>query len=216
MKEIDKYAKIMILSTLAESRAIVDVSFLWFKNKGRLYQPANVKAIQSVVKDGYLTQDGKFYQANIEKLLQQVMLSEDHKLAKKYRDALQRFYTKLGAYTQRVYLNDEVIKVLTNFEHQKADALDMGLVFQLPFILRYLEYKDKETANLIIQVLHLEEYVKLLEKQEIQYYHILKENKMMDDLIQQVDNILALLRKMQKSELAVFEKNFNIMKQLGG
>lgn len=213
---MDKYAKIVILSTLAEPKTLVDVSFLWFQNKGRLYQPANTKAIHEAMEAGLLKQKGKLYRANIEKLLQQIMLGEDDKLARKYREALQRFYVRLGAYTQHVYLNDEVIKVLTKFGHQKADELDISLLFQLPFILRYLEYKDKETANILIQMLHLEEYVKTIEKQEIQYYHILKEHKMMNALIEEVDEILAVLRKMQKKGLAVFEKNINIMKQLGG
>lgn len=213
---MDKYAKIVVLSTLAEQKTLVDVSFLWFQNKGRLYQPANTKAIQQAVEAGLLKQKGKFYRANTEKLLQSVMLGEDDKLARKYKEALQRFYVRLGAYTQQVYLNDAVIKVLTKFEHQKADEFDISLLFQLPFILRYLEYKDKETANLVIQMLHLEEYLKIIEKQEIQYYHLLKEHKMMNALIEQVDEILALLRKMQKKGLAVFEKNIAIMKQLGG
>ncbi len=213
---MDKYAKIVVLSTLAEPKTLVDVSFLWFKNKGRLYQPANTKAIQKAVGAGFLKQNGKLYHANIERLLQQVMFGDDDKLARKYREALQRFYVRLGVYTQKVYLNDDVIRVLTRYDHQKADELDISLLFQLPFILRYLEYKDKETANIVIQMLHLEEYVKTIEKQEIQYYHILKEHKMMDALIETVDEILALLRKMQKKGLAVFEKNITIMKQLGG
>ncbi len=213
---MDKYAKIVVLSTLAEQKTLVDVSFLWFQNKGRLYQPVNTKAIQKAVEAGLLKQKGKLYCANIEKLLQQVMLGEDDKLARKYKEALQRFYVRLGVYTQQVYLNDAIIKVLTKFEHQKADELDISLLFQLPFILRYLEYKDKETANIVIQMLHLEEYVKIIEKQEIQYYHLLKEHKLMNALIEEVDGILALLRKMQKKGLAVFEKNIAIMKQLGG
>ncbi len=39
---------------------------------------------------------------------------------------------------------------------------------------------------------------------------------MTNALIEEVDVILALLRKMQKKGLAVFEKNIVIMKQLGG
>lgn len=73
----------------------------------------------------------------------------------------------------------------------------------MPFILRYLEYKDKEIANIVIQMLHLEEYVKTIEKQEIQYYHLLKEHKLMNALIEEVGNFSDIAKKLLSTKITV-------------
>jgi len=220
MAEIDKYSKIVILSTITEQKTLVDISTTWFQNKGRLYQPVILSEIKKAVKDGWLVQDKKFYQANtktlIESLVDGISLGESHKLAQEYKQELKRFYLGLGDYTQNVYLNFELIKLLTKLDWQKAAELDLKLLIQLPFILRFMEYKSKELANIFIQVMGLEEYVKTIEKLEIQYYHILKERKHVDDWVESFERLTELIPKMQKKDLTIFKKNVMAMKAFGG
>ncbi|MFH1669133.1 MAG: hypothetical protein ABIA62_04355 [Candidatus Woesearchaeota archaeon] len=218
MTQLDKYAKIAILSTLDEQKTLVDISTTWFDNKGRLYQPIIIKEIK---KCSYLKQQGKkFYQADMKKLIENIVgeisLGENHKLAQQYQKELKNFYLTLGDYTQKVYLNFEVIKLLTKMDWQKAAELDMKLLIQLPFILRFMEYQNKEMANIFIQVMDLEEYVKLIEKLEIQYYHILKEKKQVDDWVECFNKLTKILPKMQKKGLTIFKKNVQAMKAFGG
>ncbi len=214
----NKYVKIVMLSTLAEPKTLVDISVDWFQNKGRLYQPIIMKEIKKAVKEGIITQEGKFYRVDFSKLLNDlaIHLGEDDKLSRKYNEELKNFYLKLGDYTQKVYLNYEIIKVLTKKDQNKAEELDLSLLIQLPFLLRYMENKDKDLANILIQVMNLEEYVKTIEKLEIQYFHILKENKMVDSWVESFDKLTGLLPKMQKKGLTIFGKNIKAMKAFSG
>ena len=221
MVKFGKYAKIVILSTLAEQKTLVDISTTWFKNKGRLYQPIIIKEIQKAVGNNWLTQENKkFYRANIQKLLtsliNEISLGESHKLAQAYKEELKHFYLTLGEYTQKVYLNFEVIKVLTKLDQRTAAELDLKLLVQLPFFLRFMEYKNKELANILIQVMGLEDYVKMIEKLEMQYAPILKEKKRVDDLIESFDKLARISIKMQKKGLTIFKKNIQAMKAYRG
>ena len=221
MMEFDKYTKIVVISTLAEPKTLVDTSIMWFNNKGRLYQPIIMKGVRKAVQDKWLEiQDKKYYNANVPKLvksiLDEISMGDDHKLAQAYKEELKHFYISLGEYTQKVYLNFEVIKVLTKMDQQKAEELDLALLIQLPFFLRFMEYKNKELTNIFIQVMGLEEYVKVIEKLEIQYYHILKEKKLVDDWVEGFDKLSKILPKMQKKGLTVFRKNVQAMKAFGG
>ena len=87
--QLGKYATIVILSTLAEPKTLVEISTLWFNNKGRLYQPANMKEIKDAVKKKWLVHDGKHYRANMEKLLisilKDITLGENNKLIEQYK-----------------------------------------------------------------------------------------------------------------------------------
>lgn len=214
----NKYVKIVILSTLAEPKTLVDISVDWFQNKGRLYQPIIMKEIKKAVKEGIITQEGKFYRVNFSKLLSDlsIHLGEDDKLWRKYNEELKNFYLKLGDYTQKVYLNYEIIKVLTKKDQNKAEELDISLLIQLPFLLRYMENKDKDLANILIQVMNLEEYVKKVEDFEMQHIGILKEKKMMDSWVESFDKLTSLLPKMQKKGLTIFGKNIKAMKAFTG
>ena len=207
----NKYVKIVILSTLAEKKTLVDISTTWFQNKGRLYQPLIMKEIKKAVKQNILIHDKKYYKVNLPKLLDSltdsIHLGENNKLSKEYKEELKNFYTNLGEYTQKVYLNYKLVEILTKMDKQKAEDLDLSLLIQLPFLLRYMENKDKDLANLIIQVLNLEEYVKEVEDLEIEYFRMLKKNKMVDSWVESFEKFSSLLPKMQKKGLTIFGKN---------
>jgi hypothetical protein len=217
--QLGKYATIVILSTLAEPKTLVEISTLWFNNKGRLYQPANMKEIKDAVKKKWLVHDGKHYRANMEKLLisilKDITLGENNKLIEQYKKGLQHFYIEIGDYTQKVYLNIEIIKALTNLDHRKVGDLDLTLLIQLPFFLRYLEKKDDALVNIIIQVLKFEPYVETIENLEIQYYPILKKQRGIDDWVEYFTILSGLMFQLQKKELIVFSKNIKAMKTLG-
>ena len=220
MEDFRKYAKIVLYSTLAEQRTLVGISIDWFQNKGRLYQPFIMKEIRTALKDRVLIQKKKFYRANTHMFilyaLEQICLGEDNALIKEYRKILERFYFEMGEYTQKVYLNFEIIKLLTKMDMKKADNLNIPFLVQLPFFLRYIEHKDKELANIFIQIMSLEEYVKTIEKLEIQYYPLLKEKGMTKPWMKTFDAVNHLYPQMQKKGLAVFSKNVAAMKALLG
>jgi len=217
--QLGKYAKIVLLSTLAGPKTLVEISTLWFNNKGRLYQPVNMKEIKDAVKKKWLIHNGKYYHANIEKLLtailKEITLGEDHKLIEKYKKGLRYFYVTLGDYTQKVYLDLEVIKAFTNLDHKKVNDLDLTLLIQLPFFLRYLEKKDKALVNIIIQILKFESYVETIENLEIQYFPILKKQRRIDDWVEHFATLSGLMFQLQKEELIVFSKNVKAIQTLG-
>lgn len=221
MVKLEKYAKIVIISTLAEPKTLVEISTIWFNNKGRLYQPIIFKEIKKAIDSNLITQQNKkYYLTNMPKLIQslieEISLGESDKLTKQYKEELKNFYLNLGEYTQKVYLNFEIIKALTKLDHKKAADLDLTILLQLPFLLRFIEYKNKDLANIFIQIMNLEEYVKVIEKLEIQYFHILKEKKHVDDWVESFEKLSALLPKMQKKGLTIFSKNVQAMKAFGG
>ena len=76
MTVFDKYAKIVILSTLAEPKTLVDISTTWFKNKGRLYQPPIMKEIQ---KAAYEQQLAVEHNEQIVVGVNDFRIEEDHK-----------------------------------------------------------------------------------------------------------------------------------------
>src|SRR3989344_8969225 len=102
--KLGKYAKVVVLSTLAETKSLVDISTVWFHNKGRLYQQANIEEIREAVNNGWLIQESKkSYKANTEKIVNDVLVdlsvSDDSKLSKQYSAWMNEFYGKLGVYT---------------------------------------------------------------------------------------------------------------------
>lgn len=212
---MDKYAKIVLISTLSEPKTLVEISTTWFANKGRLYQPQNTQAIQELIKQGLLIQEGKNYHANVEKLLDYLLEnSENDKTFKEYKEWLKYFYNNLKEYTRKVYLNFEVIKALTKLDYDKVLDFDLKLLLQLPFLLRFVEQTNKGIANLLIQAMKLEEYVKVIEKLEIQHYGILKEKRITENWVESFERLSQILPKMQKKELSIFEKNIKAMKAL--
>ena len=59
MTKLEKYTKVVLLSTLAERKTLVDMSTTWFNNKGRLYQPIIIKEIKKAVTSDLLKQKDK-------------------------------------------------------------------------------------------------------------------------------------------------------------
>jgi len=219
--ELGKYEKIVILSTLAEPRSIVDISLEWFGNKGRLYQPAIRKEIEKSIKNGNIQKVGKKkVKANTERFIKralgEISIGEESKLTAQYRELLEYFYSNLKGFTHHVYLGFATIKALTQLDQHRADDLDFKLLLQLPFLLRYLENVNKSMANILIQILSLEEYEKAIEKLEQQNLHILLEKRQRDSWAESFERIASLLPKLQKKGLAVFTENIEAMKRMGG
>ncbi len=220
MTKLEKYTKVVLLSTLAERKTLVDMSTTWFNNKGRLYQPIIIKEIKKAVTSDLLKQkDKKFYRANIPLFLNFITdvmkLEGSSGIAKKYKKELKYFYDDLGEYTQKVYFNFEVIKVLTKLDLKKTEEFDPALLVQLPFILRYLEYNDKPFVNILVQLMGLEEYVELIHKLERRYIYILEEKKLVDRWVESFETLIKLLPKLQKKGLPLFLKNTEKIKAFG-
>ncbi len=167
-----------------------------------------------------ITQTDKQCQAGFNKIisgiLEEITIGTDDKTIKQYKEWIKYFYINLGEYTRKVYLNFEVIKSLTKLDQDKAEQLDLKLLIQLPFILRYIEKENKTLLNIIIQVLDLEEYVKTIEKLEIQNYGLLKEKRQIYDWIESFEKIINIMNKLEKKELNILEKNVEAIKTLGG
>ncbi len=180
---IGKYEKIVILSTLAEPKSLVDISLAWFGNKGRLYQNAIRKEIEQSIKKGHLIRVGKTkIKANTHFFIRQTLrnLSFRDEASRRYLDLLSFFYSNLGQYTQKVYLNFEVIKMLASesgrLNYHKGNDIDLGFLLQLPFVLRVLERKKHEPANYIMRVFQLGKYKIVTGKLELQHCVILHEH----------------------------------------
>ena len=158
----------------------------------------------------------KLYQANIKKqldcALREISLGASSKLAKKYEQELAYFYINLGEYTQKVYLNFEVIKAFAKKKQSKVHEINLKLLIQLPFFLRSMDYANKALANMFIQLMNLEDYAKTIEKLEIQHYHILKDKNLVDAWVESFENISRMLTKMQKKDLIIFKNNKEGMK----
>jgi len=223
--ELGKYEKIVVISTLAEPKSIVDISMTWFGNKGRLYQPAIRKEIENSIKKGNLIRVGKKQvKANTERFikdaLEEVTLGEESKLVNQYREWLRQFYVNLGEYTQKVYLNFEIILNLVQENERlnvhKGTDLDLTLVLQLPFLLRYMDKRSPVIGNLVIQLLKLELYELTVQKLEFQFRDILKKNKWEESWIDCFRKIDELLPKLENPNVGVLGKGLNAMKTLGG
>jgi len=216
-----KYEKIVALSTLAEAKSIVDISVTWFGNKGRLYQPAIRQEIEESIKKGNLIKiDDVKVKANTGKIIKEALselnLGDGTKLTAEYRKLLTYFYINLAGFTQPVYLGFETIKSITKLDQHRADNLDIKLLLQLPFLFRYLEIVSKPTANIVIQILDLEEYESVIEKLEQQNLHILLKHGQRDNWVLLFERTARMLPKLQKKGLAVFTENIKALKAVGG
>lgn len=229
--ELGEYEKIVILSTLAEPRTLHDIGKAWYGHKTRLYHKTARKKLDEAVKRGTLIREGKLvYRANTPKiigaLLKEIGLGEEHNVLKEYRDRLRFFYLNLGEYTQKVYLGFEVIKALTQEENSgtkkrlsvhKGTDLDLGLLLQLPFLLRYIERKNPLIANVLIQALKLEAYEQVIDAVEFHHRPILRKHKWEEDWIDCFRKMDQLLPKLEKKGVAILAKGLKAMKtSLGG
>jgi len=216
---MEKYTKIIVLSTFEEPKTLSDIGKIWFQNKGRLYQAHVMKEIKEAVDNKILIKKDQLYQVNMQKLIPEIIneisLGENEEVLVQYKHDLKDFYITLGDYTQRVYLNFEIIKSLTKLRYQKAVELDLRFLFQIPFFLRVMEQQNKELTNFLIQLFDLEEYVKTIEKLEIQYLPILKETKITDDIVGDISPIWLYMFDLIKKDLTVFEKNMDVMNAYG-
>tara|TARA_Y100000310_G_scaffold78020_1_gene74603 strand:- start:13509 stop:14165 length:657 start_codon:yes stop_codon:yes gene_type:complete len=211
-----KYVKLVLLSTLAEPKALAEVSADWFGNSGRLFQPQILKEITKAEKEGILTLEKKrVYRTNIKRLLTTINVSDEVSIGKKYNQELKNFYLNLGEYTQKVYLNNQLVKVLTKSDIQKAITLDISLLLQLPFLLRYLEDKDFHFYPVFVKLMELEEYVEMLHKLEKRYIYILEEEKLVDKWVKSYERLLKLLPKLRKKGLPLFKMNTEKIKAFG-
>lgn len=217
MEELNQYVKIVVISTLAEKKTLSDISTTWFKNKGRLYQPAISKEIKKAVEKELLIQDKKSYKANLKKVIEILFsnLGDKQKEFQKYKTKLINFYENIKDYSKLTYLNFSIIEELTKFDLKKTSELDIRYLLLLPFLLRYIELKDKTLENIIIQILKLENYIKTIEKLEIQNYHILKSNKEIDKWVKEFEWLSKNIITMQKKGLNIFDKNRIAIKTLG-
>jgi hypothetical protein len=216
----NQYVKIILISTLGEPKRLTEISTEWFNNKARLYQPDIMKYIKKAVDDELLIQNDKYYHANIKKVIELMFenfqFGEEEKVFLEYKQKLIFYYTQLSDYTRKTYLHFDIIKDLTKMNLKNIDDFDIKTIILMPFILRCFEQKDKNITNILIQFMNLEEYVKLIEKLELENYSILKDSKNIDTWVEYSEWLSKSLPKMQKKGLTFFSKNKNTLKKLGG
>lgn len=170
---MNKYVKLVVLSTLDEPMSLSEIGNAWFKNKGRLYQPRIIKEINRAVDDGLLIQKGKKYLTNLKLLLDTLIdesygKSEDERI-KKFRETLKQYYIQYGGFTRRVYLNFDLIKSITKLDWRNASTLDILQVFELPlYIEKHIE-KDKESLLDSLKIMRLVDCFLLLYKFKKEY-----------------------------------------------
>ena len=215
---IGKYAKIVLLSTLGEPKSLVEISTKWFDNKGRLYQPAILKEIKEAQKEGWLIEKGKTFEANMEKVVEYLVsdIKDNSKVVSNYIKWIKSFYLELGAFTRKVYVIFRIIELLTELDHKKAEQLDLRFLMKLPFFLRLVEKRDKELLSVFIHLMSLEEYVNYVEKFELQYLHILSENKLVDRWVEHFGAVTSSLSEMNKKGIFTFGQDIKKMKAFGG
>jgi len=151
-------------------------------------------------------------QEEVLRLIDEISQEEDHKLVRKYAEELRYFYTTLGEFSLNVYLNPEVIEVLTRGKGKKPD---LKFVMQLPFFLRFMEQQNREMANIFIRAMNLKEYINVSEKYMPQHYNFLEENKHLYDWVETFQCAVKLLRKMHKKGMTTFEQNVQALESLG-
>ena len=218
-KDYGMYKKIVVLSTLSEGKALVDISKDWFGNTGRLFQPPIYKEVKGLVtKKLVVVEKKRFFKTDTDKFLlrqiKNIPLSGNEKLIDKYKKQLEHFYVGLGSFTQKVYLNYEVVKVLTRSDPKKLEELDVGFLLQLPFILRYLKYKDEDFAGFFIQILGLQEYVKKIEELEWKHLYLLKQQKRSEEWAETFYTLTKLIPTLRKKGVKIMEDNLEQIRSL--
>ncbi|MFH1439432.1 MAG: hypothetical protein ABIG89_02625 [Candidatus Woesearchaeota archaeon] len=160
---------------------------------------------------------GKQFQAN-PKLIKEIInnMGKNTKLTNSFKQALEYFYLTLSDYTQKVYLNLDIFLSITEKNEKKATDLDIGFVLQLPFFLSFAESKDQKLYEIIVQMLSLDDYVRLIQRFELQNYHLLDETKRVYDFIETFEKIEKIFPKLENKEIPLFSKNIKAMKTLGG
>ncbi len=221
-KPAKEYVKLVILSTLTEAKPLVAIGKEWFNNTGRFFHKEITGEIQKAVEDGILSVENKrFYKANSNKLLDKVInsisLGDDKKLAEKYKKYLRHFYLdeKIREFTQKTYLDDEIITILTGRDSNKAEDLKWSYLVQLPILFFYLRERDEALYNIVVQILGLEEYVKLVQHLEWKHVYILQESRCKEEWAETFNNLQKLLPKLQKKGAAMLDDNKGIVTLFG-
>ena len=191
---MNKYVKLVILSTFENSKSLSEIGTFWFKNKGRLYQPCIIKEINKAVKDRLLLKGNRGYRPNIDFIvdlvLEDIKICQDTDSTMNYKRHLKIFYNWFRMDVGRIYLNFKIIDELSKGDWKKAINMDLTYLFQLPFLLRFLEYKDSNLACIIVNLLGLKKYVRLIGKSEWQNYYMPLEMNHLSSWFKKRNNVL--------------------------
>ena len=76
-----------------------------------------------------------------------------------------------------------------------------------------MKNKDEDLANIMVQVMGLEKYVKVVEKLEWKYYYLLKEEKRIEDWVESYNKLTELFGKLQKKKLNIFEDSIKSLRR---
>ncbi|MAG73329.1 hypothetical protein CL620_03375 [archaeon] len=216
MKNYESYLKVVLLSTLTEAKPLHRISEEWFNSKATLFQPHIYKEIKKLVEKKMIVLEKRRYKATDKYLKMQIasiLLSEKTQLFNKYKKQLEHFYISLGEYTHQVYLNFDVIKLMTKLDRHQAFDLDVGWLLQLPFILRYLEEKeDSGMFSNFVRIMKLGEYIKLIRKLELRYAYILEERNWVNELVTTIQKIIELFPKLATKTEPSFRINMEKIK----
>jgi hypothetical protein len=212
--ELGGTAKLVILYTLSREKTLYEIGDKFYTERTKFYQPKVMRMIEEAIKNGYLfeTKKGRIfsktvYKANTNKIIQEVIESLDFdyvtdsgiKLFEKYKKALEKFYIGLGNITQRIYLDSSLMEKLIGNNLKKFEVVDLGLILQLPFILKYYEKENPASLNLYIKTLKIKDYwwfLQLAEWQDI--YNSGNEkalNKLSKIFKEIIEDILPLLSR---------------------
>lgn len=172
-EELGGTARLVILYTLSHEKTLYEIGDKLYTDRTKFYQPKVMEMIKEAVKNGYLfeTKKGKvfsktFYKANTNKVVKEVIENLDFdyvtdsgiKLFKRYKKALEKFYISFGSITQKVYLNSSLMEKLIGNNSKKFEVIDIGLILQLPFILKHYEKENPASLNLYIKTLKIKDY----------------------------------------------------------
>ena len=167
---MNKYVKIVVLSTLAEPKSLVKIGQVWFHNKGRLYQPEIKKEIDNAVKERLLVITDNGYYANLPVLFENIFddtYTENEK--RQIKKGHNEFYIKLGNHTRKIFLNFEAIKAITKLDFTKAQALDLDVLFELPFHINYLEGLEGLALGCTLEMTRLQTYYRVIKSLQIKH-----------------------------------------------
>ncbi|MBI2559249.1 hypothetical protein HYW20_08055 [Candidatus Woesearchaeota archaeon] len=224
-KDLSDAAKIVILSTLNKPRSLSEISKKWYGNRSRFYLDRYVKQINEAVKNGLLIREDEKYKAKFESILKEVANSikirfnnkQSKQHSEKYIQKIDYFYTNLKEFTVECYLDLEVIMAVVNNNPQKALDQELEFYFILPFLMRYIEWKDKSIFHLFLKEWNLEYYNKLTILLERKNVHILEKRKRIKEWVEVFRDIIkSYYPQFVKESPDFLRNNFDSFLSLGG
>lgn len=213
-----RYEKIVIISTFDKPRALGEISQKWYGNKGRLYQEKIQGEIDNSIKKGRLKKVGKSFQATpsaIREIIKDIDIGQNNVLVSKYKQALDTIYLGLGDFSLKTYLSLDIFLALTEGYEKKIRDIDLGLVLQLPFFLRFTDKKSKTIYFFLIQALDLVKYSSKILNLELQNLHILHKSDRLKTFIKASEMMETLIPKMEKKGLPHISRGLKGMKAFG-